>query len=450
MKKMIVSAAAFAVVALSAVAMAPTSALANSAFARQTGQACSACHFQSIPRLNDFGRKFRINAFRDTGTQGLVEDEGLSLPASFNAGLNMELAISNGDTDTAVGGVAVPSAHLGAGLFGLPDQPGVVPGTVIESNTGVAWPTEAELVIGGRYGDNFGGVTSINLINGHAGLEHYKLAFVYDTEMGPVAIAGGSTANRGAAYLLNDPSNVFGQNLAGWGHQSTALALGGVNAGGATALGLYTHLNGMGYLALGGIIPAAVNSGIAVNFKLSPYVRAAFTGAVAGFDVVAGGWYYANKLGDYNAAFLGINNVTTTQYGLDLQVQGNVGDGVSVGFYLPWQIKGESIALATATSDVDTSGLYPMLTVGVNAPVHAGVRFGYDYANTEGKGTLSAMPQVDSKAWVIGAWLDVAQNVVVDLEYVNSTIETDPILGIPGTDISVEQDSITATVEYVY
>jgi len=440
MKKLIVSAAAFAVVAFSAVAMAPTSALANSAFARQTGQACSACHFQSIPRLNDFGRKFRINAFRDTGTQGLIEDEGLSLPASFNAGLNMMLAISNGKYE--YNGVE----EFGGGIFFLEDIPPAPAVGRIHSNTAVAWPTDAELVVGGRYGDNFGGVTTIGLIQGHTGLEHYKLAFVYDTEMGPVAIAGGSTTSRGVPYLLNDPSNVFGNNLAGWGWQSVALGVdstwngtnAGVNSGGATALGLYTHLNGMAYLALGGVIPAAINNGMAVNFKLSPYVRAAFTGAVAGFDVVAGGWYYANKLGDYNSALLGVSNQTATQYGVDLQVQGAV-NGVSIGFYLPWQIKGEDWTQATATTDNDVTGLYPMLTV---ASGHFGARLGYDYATIEFKGT--ATPKEKVKTWVVGAWYDVAQNVVVNLEYDNSKWD-DGALG--NTD---KHSAITAAVEYVY
>jgi len=464
MKKMIVSAAAFAVVAFSAVAMAPTSALANSAFARQTGQACHACHFQTMPRLNDFGRKFRINAFRDTGTQGLIEDEGLSLPASFNAGLNMAFGVSNGDYKEYMGGVENVAAAEGGGQLGLPDL------GIVHSNTGVAWPVEAELVVGGRYGDNFGGVATIDLAKSHRfpappaayathsggpGLAHYKLAFVHDTELGPVAIAGGSTESRGAAYLFNDPSNVFGGQLAGWGHQSVALGLhggglGGVNAGAATALGVYAHLNGMAYLAIGGVIPANVNDGLAVNFKLSPYVRAAFTGAVAGFDVVAGGWYYANKLGDYNAALLSaaltttINNRTATQYGLDLQVQGAV-NGVSIGFYLPWQIKGEDWAFddtAGNGTDRDVTGLYPTLTV-ASGPF--GARLGYDYSQTEFKGT--ALPKEDDKTWVVGAWYDIAQNVVFNIEYSNWDWDN----GMAGaSNQTAELSSISTFVEYVY
>ena len=44
MKKSILSAAAFAVVAVSAVAVAPTTSEAIPAFARQTGAACLSCH----------------------------------------------------------------------------------------------------------------------------------------------------------------------------------------------------------------------------------------------------------------------------------------------------------------------------------------------------------------------------------------------------------------------
>jgi hypothetical protein len=49
MKKMIFSAVAFAVVAVSAVAVAPTTSEAVPSFARQTGASCNSCHFQSIP-----------------------------------------------------------------------------------------------------------------------------------------------------------------------------------------------------------------------------------------------------------------------------------------------------------------------------------------------------------------------------------------------------------------
>ncbi|MDX8414349.1 MAG: hypothetical protein R8J85_09715, partial [Mariprofundales bacterium] len=87
MKKAFISAAAFAVVAVSSIAIAPTTSEAIPAFARQTGAACLSCHFQTFPALNAFGRAFKIGGLTDVGDQALIEDDNLSLPAVLNLGM---------------------------------------------------------------------------------------------------------------------------------------------------------------------------------------------------------------------------------------------------------------------------------------------------------------------------------------------------------------------------
>lgn len=56
-------------------------------FARQTGHACSTCHFNGFPTLNSFGRAFKAGGFTDIGSQGKIEDEGLSIPDTLNVSL---------------------------------------------------------------------------------------------------------------------------------------------------------------------------------------------------------------------------------------------------------------------------------------------------------------------------------------------------------------------------
>ena len=56
-------------------------------FARQTGMACSACHFQHFPLLNGFGRAFKSAGFTMMGAQEKVEGEHLSIPAMLNFGV---------------------------------------------------------------------------------------------------------------------------------------------------------------------------------------------------------------------------------------------------------------------------------------------------------------------------------------------------------------------------
>ncbi len=75
MKKIVLSLAGV----MAAAAFAPE-ASALPVFARQTGMACSACHFQHFPLLNGFGRAFKAAGFTMVGAQGKIEGDRLSIP----------------------------------------------------------------------------------------------------------------------------------------------------------------------------------------------------------------------------------------------------------------------------------------------------------------------------------------------------------------------------------
>lgn len=79
MKKIVLSLAGV----MAAVAFAPE-ASAVPVFARQTGMACSSCHFQHFPALNGFGRAFKQAGYTLMGAQGKVEGEHLSIPDRLN------------------------------------------------------------------------------------------------------------------------------------------------------------------------------------------------------------------------------------------------------------------------------------------------------------------------------------------------------------------------------
>lgn len=68
---------------MAAMAFAPE-ASAVPVFARQTGMACSACHFQHFPALNGFGRAFKQAGYTMMGAQGKVEGEHISIPDRLN------------------------------------------------------------------------------------------------------------------------------------------------------------------------------------------------------------------------------------------------------------------------------------------------------------------------------------------------------------------------------
>src|SRR3990167_6242483 len=98
------------------------------AFARQTGLACSSCHFQHYPTLNAFGRAFKAGGYTMVGGQSLIEGDMLSLPSVLNASMVLKVMYrkTNGDEKTG--------DNMGSLKF----------------------PDEAALLIGGRAGEHVG------------------------------------------------------------------------------------------------------------------------------------------------------------------------------------------------------------------------------------------------------------------------------------------------------
>lgn len=407
MKKILLSAAAFAVVAVSAVAVAPTTSEAVPAFARQTGAACLSCHFNRIPKLTAFGANFRINAFRDMGEQALLEDDGLSLPATFNSSLIFK--------------AQVRSDNGAAGAFGS------------GSKNAIMWPEEAALLVGGRYGEHLGGLTEIGLVEPAAALS-YKIAYVLDTDMGPIAIQGASTDGLGLGYAWSEGSNTLSHNTRSAQTRSTALENSTVMAAGVTTVNVAGKLNDMIFFALGmnaqagGPTITAAGVGGGWTSSLKPHARLALTTELAGLDTIVGGWWARHVAA--NTA----NAPTNTTYGLDLQMQGDLGD-LSLGFYLPVVLKAENGGGKSVAGGTNDTGYYPLVEVAFG---HAGVRVGYDMSKQETAGT-----SVKQNTFVVGGYFSLAQNFELDLEYMSRTN--------PGyTAGAASLKRTTLLVEYVY
>jgi hypothetical protein len=115
--------------------VAPQQASAVPAFARQTNQSCSACHFQNFPALNSFGRSFRSSGYTMSGGQDQVESEQLLIPATINASIIAKLSYqkTNGNTNK---------------------------GTDYGS---IQWPDEAAVLIGGQVAKDAGFLMELGL-----------------------------------------------------------------------------------------------------------------------------------------------------------------------------------------------------------------------------------------------------------------------------------------------
>lgn len=98
-----------------------SSAYAIPAFARQTGMACLACHFQHFPSLNEVGRSFKAGGYTMSGAQGLIDGEGLSLAEVLNAGITTKIRYqkSNGPTDSES---AAKNDGTNVGQLQFPDE----------------------------------------------------------------------------------------------------------------------------------------------------------------------------------------------------------------------------------------------------------------------------------------------------------------------------------------
>jgi hypothetical protein len=115
MKKIVLSLASV----LAATAFAPE-ASALPAFARQTGQACNACHFQHFPVLNATGQEFKAGGFTQMSAKGKIKGEGISIPDQLNAAVLLKAKYTKTSGTDAAGTVSGTSTN--GGQWALPDE----------------------------------------------------------------------------------------------------------------------------------------------------------------------------------------------------------------------------------------------------------------------------------------------------------------------------------------
>jgi hypothetical protein len=141
-------------------------------FARQTGLACSACHYQFLT-LTPFGRKFKLNGYTLTNLPTLVERD------STNGG---KLDLSP---------VTLLSAMVTASVTHTRDA---LPDT---QNGAVAFPQELSGFLAGRISSNVGIFSQFTYAgaDGAFGIDNVDLRFARKTDLGSTEVAYGVTLN---------------------------------------------------------------------------------------------------------------------------------------------------------------------------------------------------------------------------------------------------------------
>lgn len=345
MKKIVLSLAGV----LAATVFAPE-ASAVPAFARQTGMACAACHFQSYPALTGFGKAFKTGGYTMIGSQEKIEGEhGLSIPANLNAAIYMQARYKKtGGSDAA----STTNANLStnSGRIDLPD--------------------EFSLFTGGRVAENMGSLLELSLTAGTSagatGVAGFKMPIV--TELGASKLlvvpftVGGLGPQYGFDLFATGATNngrVFENGVA----YASAMYMGtGTNASGA-AVALANEDFHVSFTpwAQGSNV---TNAGGTATTLGGRYVRAAYTPTIAGLEAGIGVQSYSGNSRD---GIKGTDPSTVTDAAtvVDAQVQGEIA-GMPMGIYASW-----GSAAATSGTAVNTynSGTETKTSMGILADI---------------------------------------------------------------------------------
>lgn len=314
MKKIVLSLAGV----MAAVAFAPE-ASAVPVFARQTGMACSACHFQHFPLLNGFGRAFKSAGFTMMGAQGKVEGEHLDIPDRLNLGVLTTTFYQKQSNPSNVAGPAPKWGVPGTGgelsiFFG--GRISEFAGFLAEAGMGGTQITPA--VVGAAQ-QNAGVVGAA------------KLALLFPVGDARMGLVIHSSNNQGVAYsyeTLNtgavNTHKMNAQNGPNKQHQGVYSASQYLNTATAATGISFVANNSMGFINIGKYEQAG-NAAVAGASSLPlTYLRIAGT-----MDL--GGWDAGFGLQNFSGSSA-VTNTETKATIIDGQLQGEVA-GMPAGFY---------------------------------------------------------------------------------------------------------------------
>lgn len=373
--------------------VASTQSHAIPAWARQTDKACTTCHFQHYPALNDYGQEFKAAGYTAMGKQQVLKGKDFSLPAFLNASLFMKIRYQDSSgTD-----------H--------PDEPTVASGEW-------QFPDEFALLFGGRVTENVGFMLEGQLANGAAPfLAGFKMPFVFkvgkEAKWGVVPY---TTDALGASYGFELLNTGAVRNVRMMEHRNESSAqqyIGTATPAMGVALTAW-HPQFFANFSKWSPNHAAVAEELASGDPASNYFRAAWTPTVGDWSLGLGGQVWSGKSKRDDGSESGIvETVRTEAMAVDFQAQGEVG-GMPLGIYVTY-------AKADGTSPDDQHvNIYNSnrndkkataiaVELGI-IPQKATLMFAYRKANT---GSTAA--NSDDDAVTFGGTYQYAQNVQLQL-----------------------------------
>lgn len=392
--------------------MCATAAEATPAFARQMDMECMSCHFQNIPKLNSFGRNFKMSGFTMTSGKKEIksnQDGGLALPENLGFGFVLKARIH----DTKKGDPTVADDHTTfSEIF-----------------------DESALLFGGKISDNIGG--SFELANG---VNNISTTDVNGTVIGVASEGSGagisgkltftkafSFGRLGVTVFNTDSLGVFaGTEMYSTGlyrpirqfenrKKANILQRNGIGDGSASGVQAYYYGYGL-YATVGQYVPGYGQS-IDVSVEgYKDFARAAYGFSLADFTIAAGGFYIG---GDIIGVTQNASDIVWTSAadsfdrkanGLDMQIEGTVkgmplmitGAALLNNKYSPSAIIGLKEEKTGFSFDAQ---LNPLSYIGLKVA----------YLSHEDKRVKTKDESIIS----VGAEYNVAQNVRLCMEYSN-------------------------------
>ena len=387
------SAASLAAFVLIVLALgAPSPGYAIPAFARQTGNACSTCHYQHYPALNDFGRDFKAGGYTDMGKQEKIEKADMSLPSVLNASLFFKLRYQKTNGSDA-----------------SPANP---------TNSGdVQFPDEFALLFGGRVSQNIGFFLEGQLASHNDPfLANFKIPFMFEVGNSKAGVIPFTSDSLGAAFgfeLLNTGA-VHNIRTIEHGEETSA----------AQYIGTATKAEGLAFVYYDRLFhvnltkwsPNHVAGGSGTNGKpTANYLRAAVTPVLKGWDLGVGAQAWSGTANREDPANAGLRaDVATKAWAIDAQAQGNVGD-FPLGIYFSHAVAkgsptGSTPNLFNEGEPNNKKGTAVSAELGI-LPNKATLMLAYL------KGNTGAETSSGDNALTIGGTYMVAQNVQLQLLY---------------------------------
>jgi hypothetical protein len=433
------------------------------AFARQTGRACSACHYQHFPLLNGVGQEFKSSGFTQVGAKGKFKGEDLSIPDTVNMGVFTTTYFQTESSGTT-GGVANPSGGVNPAA-GSQAQKWGVPGT----------GGELSLFIGGRAAEFAGFLAEAGLGGGgtpNSGgvVGAAKLAMLFpvgDARIGPVIY---SSTGQGAAYsfeLLNtgavNTQKMMGNNGPSNQHVRATSAAQYFNTNSAaTGISVVAN-NSMGFVNIGAYEMAGNDAVGGANGMGLTYMRLATTIALAGWDAGFGIQNFGGKstvtcgnnvaMGNVACA-AGVTANAPKATIIDAQMQGDLG-AMPVGFYASYgsAAAGNATEINVFNLGAPTGGAGTKASTSFNVAAEFGI---IPHVSTIQVAVRMAKNGAASNngdnALMLGVTYELAQNIGLSLHRTTqsgSAWNAQTIGGVPDS-VPVGKDATTLLLEAVF